>query len=185
LTRRSIAGIPHSTGIRLAEYHYCHKNVRREKELSPGPGRISPGGRTVKATTELARPHEREKLEPIMILCVDDNRDLADSEAMLLQVVGYKALACYDGDSALEMVEKFHPCICLIDLNMPNMNGDVLAERLREESDFRPPVLVAVTARDDRESSRRIKKAGFDLHLIKPVEPTNLLRIIQDMRKAC
>jgi len=139
----------------------------------------------VRATIEPTRLHEHEKLEPITVLCVDDNRDLADSEAMLLEVVGYKALACYDGDSALDMVEKFHPCICLIDLNMPNMDGDVLAERLREESDYRPPILVAVTARDDRESSRRIKKAGFDLHLVKPVEPAHLLRIIQDMRKAC
>ena len=137
------------------------------------------------AEPEIICSEAHSETEPLTVLCVDDNRDLADSEALLLRVVGYEALACYDGYDALEMVEKYRPCICLIDLNMPKMSGDMLAQRLRTDAGYRPPVLVALTARDDRESSRRIQKAGFNLHLVKPVEPNLLLRILQDIRKAC
>ncbi len=120
--------------------------------------------------------------EPIKVLCVDDNHDVADSEALLLQLVGFDALACYDGLSALNLVEEFHPGVCLIDLNMPRMSGDVLARRLRSSGSNSPPVLVAVTAQDDQESCRLIKNAGFDLHLVKPVAPDRLVQAISCVR---
>ena len=67
----------------------------------------------------------------LRILCVDDNRDLADSEATFLTLAGYDARACYGGQAALELAQTFHPRVCLIDLHMPGMDGDELAIRLR------------------------------------------------------
>ena len=91
----------------------------------------------------------------VRVLCVDDNHDVADSEADLLRALGYDSRACYSGVSALKEVIRFRPFLCLIDLNMPGMNGDELAIRLREQEGVPPPVLVAVTARSDG-SLRRV-----------------------------
>ncbi len=106
---------------------------------------------------------------PFRILCVDDNHDIADSSADFLQLLGYPTLACYNGRSALELAEVFDPDVCLIDLNMPGMDGDELAMILREGG--RPLLLVAITAMNDSVSGRRIADAGFDYHLIKPFDP--------------
>jgi two-component system, OmpR family, response regulator len=122
---------------------------------------------------------------PLRVLCVDDNQDVADSEADLLHVHGFDARACYSGASALREAVDFHPCVCLIDLNMPGMDGDELAVRLREQEGGPPPVLVAVTARSDEESERRIREAGLDPHLVKPVDPKELVAVIDSMKEVC
>lgn len=109
-------------------------------------------------------------------MCVDDNHDMADSSADLLGILGYDAQACYDGAAALAMAEDFAPDICLIDLNMPGMDGDEVAVRLRKTG--RAVVLVAVTAMGDEAGRQRIIAAGFDLHLVKPVDPRTLPGII-------
>jgi two-component system, OmpR family, response regulator len=141
-------------------------------------------GQAVDTSTTILPPTS-SWAEPIRILCVDDNRDLADSEALLLQLLGFEALACYDGFSAMRAVTTFHPCVCLIDFNMPKMNGSVLAERLCADSEHRPRMLIAVTARDDQESCLRIKSAGFDLQLVKPVDANYLIEVIDGMREKC
>jgi two-component system, OmpR family, response regulator len=115
---------------------------------------------------------------PLRILCVDDNRDVADSSVDLLQVMGFEARACYSGMSALDLVGKFLPGVCLIDLNMPGMDGDELAARLREWAAGMPLVLVAVTAMNNEECCQRIRDAGFDLHLTKPVDPHDLISVV-------
>ena len=109
---------------------------------------------------------------PLRILCVDDNHDVADSSADLFDLLGYASLACYSGASALRLVHSFSPDVCLIDLNMPGMDGDELAILLRKTS--RPLLLVAVTAMSDAASGLRITEAGFDYHVIKPFDPSRL-----------
>jgi len=96
----------------------------------------------------------------------------------LLRITGFDARACYCGADALAEAVAFLPGVCLIDLNMPGMDGDELAVRLREQSSGRPLVLVAVTAMNNEASCRRIKDAGFDLHLVKPVDPHDLLAAV-------
>lgn len=122
---------------------------------------------------------------PIKVLCVDDNRDAADSEAMLLELVGYEAKACYDGRSAIKLADDFHPCIGLLDLNMPGMDGDELAGHLRDQADGRPLALVAITAMSNDESRDRTNAAGFDQHLVKPVEPVQLLATVDGLSHNC
>ncbi|WP_149110068.1 response regulator [Limnoglobus roseus] len=115
---------------------------------------------------------------PARILCVDDNRDAADTEAELLAVMGYETRACYDGASALRAAADFAPDACLIDLNMPGMDGDELALRLRDQADGEPMLLIAVTARTDVEARVRIDAAGFHRHLVKPAALDQLLAAI-------
>lgn len=119
----------------------------------------------------------KQGVPPLRVLCVDDNHDVADSAADLLQIVGFDAKACYDGASALSEAAVFLPSLCLIDLNMPQMNGDELAVKLRFQAND-PIVLVAITAMSDEQSQQRIRDAGFDLHLVKPVDPCNLIEIV-------
>lgn len=118
---------------------------------------------------------------PLRVLCVDDNPDVADSEAELLSVFGFIARACYDGRSALREAADFRPCVCVIDVNMPGMDGDELAVRLREQESNPPPILVAVSANGDNESWRRVWEAGVSIHLVKPVEPDVFVTIIASL----
>jgi two-component system OmpR family response regulator len=114
----------------------------------------------------------------LRVLCVDDNRDVADSTVELLRLVGFSARACYDGPSAIVEASDFRPGACLIDLNMPRMDGDELAARLKAQSHGAPLVLVAITAMNNEVSKRRIRDAGFDMHLVKPVDPHDLLVLV-------
>ncbi len=112
------------------------------------------------------------------VLCVDDNQDVADSEAALLTAQGYNARACYDGPTALRVAAEFEPDACLIDLNMPGMDGDELARLLREQAGTEPMILVAVTGRGDAEARVRIEAAGFHQHLVKPAALEDLVNAI-------
>ncbi|WP_020473639.1 response regulator [Zavarzinella formosa] len=128
--------------------------------------------------------HDPKEVPPLRILSVDDNRDAADSSVDLLTIMGFEARACYDGESALAEAASFLPGMCLIDLNMPGMDGDVLAVRLREWAAGAPLVLVAVTAMNNEESCRRIQEAGFTLHLVKPVDPYNMVAVVDALWRA-
>jgi CheY-like chemotaxis protein len=107
------------------------------------------------------------------VLCVDDNRDAASSLAYLLEVVGYDTRACFDGPSALTAAAEFRPHVCLLDINMPEMDGYELARRLRGLLDR--PLLMAVTAVTGAEFEQRATEAGFDRWFAKPADPMELI----------
>ena len=115
---------------------------------------------------------------PIRILCVDDNRDAAESLALILQVVGLEAEAAFDGPSALKALERFRPHACVSDINMPGMDGYELARRVRQWAGRQPLLLVAMTARTTDEDQRKSAEAGFDLHLNKPADPMQLVETV-------
>jgi len=120
-------------------------------------------------------------MAPLRILCVDDNHDVADSTADLLRITGYDARACYSGLDALDEAESFRPAVCLIDLNMPGMDGDEVARKLRVKFAGIPVVMVAITAMSNEKSEKRIRDAGFDLHLVKPVDPRRLIGMVDSI----
>jgi CheY-like chemotaxis protein len=133
----------------------------------------------VDAARQGVPPSDRPGVGPsFRVLVVDDNRDCADSTALLLGTVGFEARACYDGARALREAEAFRPAVCFLDLNMPGMDGDELAVRLRRWAGRRHLVLVALTAMSGPEYGERIRAAGFDLHLVKPVDPFNLVQVV-------
>jgi two-component system OmpR family response regulator len=118
----------------------------------------------------------------LRVLCVDDNRDVADSEAMLLDLLGFDSRACYDGLQAICEVPKFCPDVLLLDLNMPGLDGCDVARILRARYDGPPPLLVAITAKSGKDDYRRTREAGFDAHLVKPVEPNRLVEMLATLR---
>ena len=127
---------------------------------------------------------EIESKTPCRVLCVDDNQDSADMESLLLELSGFETRACYDGASALTQARSYLPNLCLIDLNMPGMDGDELAIRLRRMAELRPLLLIAVTAMNSEESCNRIQIAGFNLQLLNPVEPESLVRTVSALCQA-
>ena len=89
-----------------------------------------------------------EENPPLRVLYVDDNRDAADTAVDLLRVCGFEPRASYNGPAALAEAASFRQSVCLIDLNMPGMDGVELAVRLRADAGGEPLVLVAVTAKE-------------------------------------
>jgi CheY-like chemotaxis protein len=146
-----------------------------------GAGSISLTAGAAMQTQELVAPARIKSEFPNRVLVVDDNHDAADSTALLLRVCGFEAHSCYTGLDALQEAQVYRPHICLLDLNMPGMDGDELALRLREQARRRRLVLVALTAMSGEECSRRIQAAGFDLHLVKPVDPFKLVELVDTL----
>jgi signal transduction histidine kinase len=116
------------------------------------------------------------------ILVVDDNRDAADALATLLRLQRNEARVAYDGIQGLAEVEVFKPHVVLLDLRMPGMGGLEMARRLRGLPAGNDIVLVAVTGYGQEEDKRDTKDAGFDHHLIKPVDPAALQKLLAEVR---
>ena len=108
------------------------------------------------------------------VLVVDDNRDAADSLAMVLKLTGHQVLAAHDGPSALAVAAKFQPEIVLLDIGLPGMDGYAVARRLREAAGGANLVIIALTGYGQDEDRRRSQEAGIDHHLVKPVKPSYL-----------
>jgi CheY-like chemotaxis protein len=116
--------------------------------------------------------------EAIRALCVDDNRDAAESAAEVLRAAGCDVRACTDGETALAVAAEFRPDVCVLDLLMPGMGGEELARRLREQAGGRPIRLIAVTGLWDIETQHRTRNGGFNSHLVKPVDPSRLVESV-------
>jgi CheY-like chemotaxis protein len=112
------------------------------------------------------------------ILVVDDNADAADSLAMLLRLEGQEVTVAYDGEAALARAEADPPAVAFVDLGMPRMNGYELARQFRAHPRLGNVVLVALTGWGQAEDRQRTREAGFDHHLVKPVELEALRRLL-------
>ena len=115
------------------------------------------------------------------ILVVDDNKDAADGLGEFLDASGHVTRVAYDGVSALEAANQFRPDVALLDLGLPVMDGHELARRLRSLLSEAPPKLVAITGYGDQLDRRQSSESGFDHHLLKPADPSELFRLIEDM----
>ena len=124
---------------------------------------------------------QREKVSPRRVLLVDDNRDFALSLAALLELEGHDVRTTFEAVSAETVAGEFRPDIAFLDLGLPHVNGFELARRLRAQPHTNGTVLVAVTGWGKEEDRQRSREAGFDLHLVKPVEPD---QILDEVRKA-
>jgi signal transduction histidine kinase/ActR/RegA family two-component response regulator len=111
------------------------------------------------------------------VLVVDDNRDAAESLTMLLELVGHQPRSLHDGLAAVEAVEEFQPDVVLLDLGLPGLNGYETARRIRGNPWGASVVIVAVTGWGQEEDRRRSREAGFDAHLLKPID----LRALEDL----
>jgi PAS domain S-box-containing protein len=112
------------------------------------------------------------------VLIADDNRDSADTLASMLEMVGHDVRVCYDGVNALTQAELFRPDVMLLDIGMPALNGLELASRIRERPWGAAIRLIALTGWGQPEDLKRSQRAGFDHHLVKPVELSRLQELL-------
>jgi signal transduction histidine kinase len=115
------------------------------------------------------------------ILIVDDNRDAADSLAAVLELLGAQTAVAYDGEEALQKAAAMRPSIAILDIGMPHMDGCELAQRLRKDPEHAGLGLVALTGWGQSADRKRIDAAGFDRHLLKPVDIADLMKVLQQL----
>jgi signal transduction histidine kinase/ActR/RegA family two-component response regulator len=129
-----------------------------------------------------ARPGEPST--PVRVLVVDDNRATARGMTRLLQLSGYEVEALHDGREVLASVQRQRPDIVLLDIGLPDMDGYQVASQLRHEQRCRDTLIVAVSGYGQDDDRRRSREAGFDYHLVKPVDFNELLELISKPRHA-
>ena len=115
---------------------------------------------------------------PKRILVVDDNRDAADSLALLLRGEGYLVETAYEGSEAIRLADASRPNIVLLDIQMPKLSGYDIVRELRRYERAPRPLLIAVSAWGQESDRLAAKQAGFDHHLTKPVDPAGLLELL-------
>ena len=113
------------------------------------------------------------------VLVVDDNRDAAESLALLLEMLGATTRVESSGAAALAVMAVYRPTIVILDIGMPGMDGHEVARRIRSRVEFDDVTLVALTGWGQAEDRRRSRAAGFDRHLIKPA-PLDDLRALTE-----
>jgi len=120
----------------------------------------------------------------LKILVVDDNRDAADTCAMVLSLSGHRVQTAYNARAALEAGAAFRPHALVLDIGLPDLDGYELARRIRATEWGRAAILVAVTGWGQEEDRRRALEAGFDQHLTKPIAAEKLEAMLQSMGAA-
>jgi two-component system CheB/CheR fusion protein len=109
---------------------------------------------------------------------VDDNQDAADSFAMLLELSGYTVEVGYSGEQAITAAEQGQPEVVLLDIGMLGMNGYETARLIRQQDWGRSLILIALTGYGQADDKRLSQEAGFDGHLVKPVELEALIQLL-------
>jgi K+-sensing histidine kinase KdpD len=116
----------------------------------------------------------------LRVLIVEDNVDTANASAMLLARAGCQSKMVHDGAAALETAATFHPDVVLLDIGLPGLDGYEVARRLRADSQSSELRLIAVSGYGQTQDRERSKQAGFDHHLVKPVDFNALLAILAE-----
>ena len=118
---------------------------------------------------------------PLRVLVVDDNKDSAESLAMLLRMSDHDTRLAYDGREAVEAADTFRPDAILLDIGLPKLNGLEACRRIREQPWGRNMVIVALTGWGQDDDRLRSSSAGFDGHLVKPVDYDGLVHLLQSL----
>ena len=172
-------GVGLALARRIAEMHGGTLEARSEGEnkgseftlrlpLMEGSSEPAPTARAPAARPVAAR----------RILVVDDNVDAAATLDMLLRSLGHETCVAYDGVRALRMAAEFKPDIVLLDIGMPGLDGYEVARRLRAQQPAKPFRIIAITGWGQPADREKSQQAGFDVHLVKPVDPQDLLRVL-------
>jgi len=117
----------------------------------------------------------------LRVLVADDNRDAAETCAMLLQLSGHEVQVVHSGRAALEAAERFRPHVALLDIGMPELSGYDIASRIRAAPWGAQVTLIAVTGWGQEEDRRRALSSGFDRHLVKPIDPVLLEQLLREI----
>jgi len=149
----------HSTGLGQGSEFVVRLPVVSEPPSKTQPQ--EPSGAKQATTTQQAQRR---------ILVVDDNRDSAGTLRMMCELSGHQVHTAYDGLDAVEAAAKFQPDVILLDIGLPGLNGYEAARRIRCQPRDKDLMMVALTGWGQKEDRDRSKEAGFDAHLVKPVD---------------
>jgi CheY-like chemotaxis protein/two-component sensor histidine kinase len=169
---------------RLIEMHGGHIEARSDG-LGKGAEFIVRLPVVVDAYVRCDSSHREEAAVPkssLRILIVDDNRDGADSLAMLLRFMGNETRTAYDGQEGVDAAEEFRPAVVLLDIGLPTLDGMEACRRIRSQPWGKNIVLIAVTGWGQEEDRRLTHEAGFDHHMVKPVNPTDLMQLLAGLQ---
>jgi CheY-like chemotaxis protein len=166
---------------RLVEMHGGKVEAKSE-----GPGRGSEFvvrlpvvvGASALPPVEQAEPKAQKSA--FRILIVDDNVDGADSLAVMLNILGNDTRTAYDGQTGVQEAERFRPDVALFDIGLPKLNGYEACQRIRKQPWGKGVVLIAVTGWGQEDDRRRSQEAGFDYHMVKPVDPQALMKLLAE-----
>ena len=153
--------------------------------VSEGPGR---GSVFIVRLPKIPRPQAAQTPIPVghhsisarRVLIIEDNRDAREMFRIMLELSGHEVLEAEDGLSGLEMLKAARPDVAVVDVGLPGLNGYEVARRFREEPSSAGVMLVALTGYGTPEAKERSRQAGFDHHLIKPVNGEALEELMQE-----
>ncbi|HEY6482728.1 MAG TPA: response regulator [Steroidobacteraceae bacterium] len=135
---------------------------------------VSAGARSAEPTSTAIQP----SVAPRRILIVDDNQDAADSLTVLLQYQGHEVVTAYNGEEGLKCARTLRPHLVFLDLGMPRMDGIEAAQQLRSLPGGERMMLIALTGWGQEQDQQRTRMAGFDRHLLKPIDLGKLNEIL-------
>lgn len=121
-------------------------------------------------------------VDALEILVVDDNRDAADTLAVLVRTAGHHVRIAYDGQAALVTAMAQKPNVILLDIGLPKINGYDVACLLRTQPDTKDATIIAVTGYGTDGDKARARAAGFDFQLLKPASPKDLFALFREPR---
>jgi PAS domain S-box-containing protein len=129
------------------------------------------------------QPEVAPSLDKLRILLIDDNADVSESLALLLQLEGHEVDTADRGLKGIEKAQAFRPQVVLLDIGLPDISGYEVARRLRELPETRQAFLVAISGYGQSKDLEQSKSAGFDRHLLKPVDPSRLSDLLMTVMK--
>jgi CheY-like chemotaxis protein len=118
---------------------------------------------------------------PARVLVADDNVDAAVGLGVFLETLGYEVRTAHNGPAALELARRWHPQAIFLDISMPLIDGDEVCRKVRQEEWGEDVLIAAVTGFGMPEDRKRSLEAGFDYHLVKPVDPRLIIRLLQSL----
>ena len=122
-------------------------------------------------------------MSPCRILIVDDNEDAATSLSMLIERRHHLTRVSHDGVEAVRIAAEFRPDIAFLDIGLPRLNGYEVGRSIRSQAWGRAVFLIALTGWGQDEDKRLATESGFDLHLVKPIDPSSLDDLIRSARR--
>jgi CheY-like chemotaxis protein len=168
-------------GIAIGELHGVHAvRLQIANALSAFRGRLE-----MLESRKPSRPEIPAVVEPkhLRVLVVEDNRDSAEALRRLLELCGYAVTIAETAKEGLDAAKNIRPDVVLCDIGLPDSDGFSLARALRKNPETSSARLIAVTAYGKDEDKEQSRKAGFVMHLLKPVSPGTLLQILEDTQK--
>jgi len=169
-------------GIAVGDLHGVHAvRLQLANALSAFRGRLE-----LLESRKPSRPEIPAVVEPkhLRVLVVEDNRDSAESLRRLLELCGYAVTIAETAKEGLDAAKSILPDVVLCDIGLPDSDGFSLARALRKNPETSTVRLIAVTAYGKDEDKEQSRKAGFVMHLLKPVSPGTLLRVLEDVPRS-